>query len=253
MEITFLGTGTSQGIPIIGSDHPVCHSDDPKDKRLRVSVLINWNNFNILIDCGPDFRQQMLANQVDHLDAILYTHEHNDHTAGLDDIRPFFFRQGDIPVFAKKRVLDALRKRFDYIFKTENKYPGAPGVKENEIENRPFSFEGLTITPIKFMHNRLPVFGYRMEDFAYLTDIKTIEPEEIEKLRDLKVLVVSALRIEPHHSHFNLEEALDFIKEVKPEKAYLTHISHMLGFHEEVEKELPENVHLAYDNLKITL
>ncbi len=253
MEITFLGTGTSQGIPIIGSDHPVCHSDDPKDKRLRVSVLINWNNFNILIDCGPDFRQQMLANQVDHLDAILYTHEHNDHTAGLDDIRPFFFRQGDIPVFAKKRVLDALRKRFDYIFKTENKYPGAPGVKENEIENRPFSFEGLTITPIKFMHNRLPVFGYRMEDFAYLTDIKTIEPEEIEKLRDLKVLVVSALRIEPHHSHFNLEEALDFIKEVKPEKAYLTHISHMLGFHEEVEKKLPANVHLAYDNLKITL
>lgn len=253
MEITFLGTGTSQGIPIIGSDHPVCHSDDPKDKRLRVSVLINWNNLNILIDCGPDFRQQMLANQVDHLDAILYTHEHNDHTAGLDDIRPFFFRQGDIPVFAKKRVLDALRKRFDYIFKTENKYPGAPGVKENEIENRPFSFEGLTITPIKFMHNRLPVFGYRMEDFAYLTDIKTIEPEEIEKLRDLKVLVVSALRIEPHHSHFNLEEALDFIKEVKPEKAYLTHISHMLGFHEEVEKKLPANVHLAYDNLKITL
>lgn len=253
MEITFLGTGTSQGIPIIGSDHPVCHSDDPKDKRLRVSVLINWNNFNILIDCGPDFRQQMLANQVDHLDAILYTHEHNDHTAGLDDIRPFFFRQGDIPVFAKKRVLDALRKRFDYIFKTENKYPGAPGVKENEIENKPFSFEGLTITPIKFMHNRLPVFGYRMEDFAYLTDIKTIEPEEIEKLRDLKVLVVSALRIEPHHSHFNLEEALDFIKEVKPEKAYLTHISHMLGFHEEVEKKLPANVHLAYDNLKITL
>lgn len=253
MEITFLGTGTSQGIPIIGSDHPVCLSDDPKDKRLRVSMLINWNNKNILIDCGPDFRQQMLANKVDHLDAILYTHEHNDHTAGLDDIRPFFFRQGDIPVFAKKRVLKALRKRFDYIFKTENKYPGAPGVQVNEIENKPFSFEGLTITPVKFMHNRLPVFGYRMEDFAYLTDIKSIEAQETEKLRDLKVLVVSALRIEPHHSHFNLEEALKFINEVKPEKAYLTHISHLLGFHEAVEKELPENVHLAFDNLKIKL
>lgn len=253
MEITFLGTGTSQGIPIIGSDHPVCLSEDPKDKRLRVSMLINWNNKNILIDCGPDFRQQMLANKVDHLDAILYTHEHNDHTAGLDDIRPFFFRQGDIPVFAKKRVLKALRKRFDYIFKTENKYPGAPGVQVNEIENKPFSFEGLTITPVKFMHNRLPVFGYRMEDFAYLTDIKSIEAQETEKLRDLKVLVVSALRIEPHHSHFNLEEALEFINEVKPEKAYLTHISHLLGFHEAVEKELPENVHLAYDNLKIKL
>lgn len=253
MEITFLGTGTSQGIPIIGSDHPVCLSEDPKDKRLRVSMLINWNNKNILIDCGPDFRQQMLANKVDHLDAILYTHEHNDHTAGLDDIRPFFFRQGDIPVFAKKRVLKALRKRFDYIFKTENKYPGAPGVQVNEIENKPFSFEGLTITPVKFMHNRLPVFGYRMEDFAYLTDIKSIEAQETEKLRDLKVLVVSALRIEPHHSHFNLEEALKFINEVKPEKAYLTHISHLLGFHEAVEKELPENVHLAFDNLKIKL
>ena len=253
MEVTFLGTGTSQGIPIIGSDHPVCHSDDPKDKRLRVSVLIEWNNYNILIDCGPDFRQQMLANNVEKLDAIFYTHEHNDHTAGLDDIRPFFFRQGDIPVYANERVLKALRKRFDYIFITENKYPGAPGVMENVIENKPFSFKGLTVTPIEFMHNRLPVFGFRMEDFAYLTDIKSIEDKEIEKLQDLDVLVVSALRIEPHHSHFNLEEALEFVQKVKPQKTYFTHISHMLGFHEEVEQQLPENVHLAYDNLKISV
>ena len=251
MEVTFLGTGTSQGIPIIGSDHPVCLSEDPKDKRLRVSVLISWNDLNILIDCGPDFRQQMLANNVKKLDAIFFTHEHNDHMAGLDDIRPFFFRQGDIPVYAHKRVLETLHKRFDYIFITENKYPGAPGVKENIIENKPFSFHGLTITPVNFMHNRLQVFGFRMEDFAYLTDVKTIENDEVEKLRDLKVLVVSALRVEPHHSHFNLEEALKFIDRVKPEKAYLTHISHMLGFHEEVEKQLPPNVHLAYDNLKI--
>lgn len=253
MEVTFLGTGTSQGIPIIGSDHPVCLSENPKDKRLRVSVLVTWNNFNILIDCGPDFRQQMLANKVRRLDAILYTHEHNDHTAGLDDIRPFFFRQGDIPVYAHERVLNALRKRFDYIFVTENKYPGAPGVTEHIIHNQPFSFEGLTITPVNLMHNRLQVFGFRLEDFAYLTDIKSIEDEEVEKLGDLKVLVVSALRIEPHHSHFNLEEALAFIKRVQPEKAYLTHISHMLGFHDEVEKKLPENVYLAYDNLKITI
>ena len=251
MEVTFLGTGTSQGIPIIGSDHPVCHSDDPKDKRLRVSVLIKWNNYNILIDCGPDFRQQMLTNKVEKLDAIFYTHEHNDHTAGLDDIRPFFFRQGDIPVYAHERVLKALRKRFEYIFTTENKYPGAPGVLENIIENKPFSFNGLTVTPVEFMHNRLPVFGFRLEDFAYLTDIKSIEENEIEKLQDLKVLVVSALRIEPHHSHFNLEEALEFVQKVKPETTYFTHISHMLGFHEEVENQLPENIHLAYDNLKI--
>lgn len=253
MEITFLGTGTSQGIPIIGSDHPVCHSDNPKDKRLRVSILVTWNNWNILIDCGPDFRQQMLANDVRKLDAIFYTHEHNDHTAGLDDIRPFFFRQGDIPVFGHERVLKALQKRFDYIFTTKDKYPGAPGVKENVIENKPFSFHGLTVTPVEFMHNRLQVFGFRMEDFAYLTDIKSIEDKEVEKLQDLKVLVVSALRIEPHHSHFNLEEALKFVERVKPQTTYFTHISHMLGFHDEVEKNLPENVHLAYDNLKITV
>ncbi len=253
MEVRFLGTGTSQGIPIIGSDHPVCLSDNPKDKRLRVSVLVTWNNLNILIDCGPDFRQQMLANNVNHLDAILYTHEHNDHIAGLDDIRPFFFRQGDIPIFAHKRVLKSLKKRFDYIFETENKYPGAPGVKENVIENKGFDFNGLTITPIQFWHNRLQVFGFRIKDFAYLTDLKTIEDKEIEKLKNLKVLVVNALRIKPHHSHLNLEEALEFIKRVNPEIAYLTHISHLLGFHDEVEAKLPANVHLAYDNLKIEI
>ena len=253
LEVIFLGTGTSQGIPIIGSDHPVCLSDNSKDKRLRVSILINWNNLNILIDCGPDFRQQMLANNIEKLDAIFYTHEHNDHTAGLDDIRPFFFRQGDIPVYAHSRVLSALRKRFDYIFASENKYPGAPGVIEHEIENKAFNYNGLTVTPVEFMHNRLQVFGFRIEDFAYLTDIKSIEDKEAEKLGDLEVLVVSALRVEPHHSHFNLEEALEFIEKIKPKKAYLTHISHMLGFHEEVEKTLPENVFLAYDNLKITV
>ncbi|MDT0644040.1 MBL fold metallo-hydrolase [Zunongwangia sp. F363] len=251
MKITFLGTGTSQGIPIIGSDHPVCLSNNPKDKRLRVSVLVEWSGYNILIDCGPDFRAQMLANNVKKLDAIFYTHEHNDHTAGLDDIRPFFFRQGDIPIFAHKRVLKALRSRFDYIFTTENKYPGAPGVKEHEIENRPFEFEGLEVVPVSFWHGRLNVFGFRMEDFAYLTDLKKIEDEEVEKLKGLKVLVVNALRREPHHSHFNLEEALAFIKRVNPERAYLTHISHLLGFHDEVEEELPKNVFLAYDNLKI--
>lgn len=253
MKVTFLGTGTSQGIPIIGSTHPVCLSKDPKDKRLRVSVLVDWDGQNILIDCGPDFRMQMLRNNVSHIDAILYTHEHNDHTIGLDDIRPFFFKQGDIPVFAHQRVLDSLKKRFEYIFESENKYPGAPGVITQVIENKAFSFNGFEVIPINAFHNRLQIFGFRLKDFAYLTDVKTIEKEEVEKLKGVKVLAVSALRKEPHHSHFNLEEALEFIKEVGPEKAYLTHISHQLGFHEEVQKELPENVFLAYDNLKIDI
>lgn len=253
MKVTFLGTGTSQGIPIIGSTHPVCLSENPKDKRLRVSVLVEWDSHNILIDCGPDFRAQMLTNKVSHIDAILYTHEHNDHTSGLDDIRPYFFRQGDIPIYAHKRVLDSLKKRFDYIFEAENKYPGSPGVQVNEIQNQPFKFKYFDIIPVNVMHNRLQVFGFRLDDFVYLTDVKTIEKEEIEKLRGVKVLVINALRREPHHSHFNLEEALEFIKEVNPERAYLTHISHQLGFHEEVQAELPENVFLAYDNLKIEL
>lgn len=253
MEVTFLGTGTSQGIPVIGSNHPVCLSTDPKDKRLRVSALVEWEGYNILIDCGPDFRAQMLTNQISHIDAILYTHEHNDHTAGLDDIRPYFFRQGDIPIYAHKRVLDSLKKRFGYILENENKYPGAPSVAINEIQNEPFKFKNLTIIPINAMHNRVQVFGFRLDDFAYLTDVKTIEEEEIEKLRGVKVLVINALRKEKHHSHFNLQDALEFINEVKPQRAYIIHISHSMGFHKEVQAQLPENVFLAYDNLKITL
>ena len=253
MDVIFLGTGTSQGIPVIGSSHPVCLSTNIKDKRLRVSVMVQWEGYNILIDCGPDFRAQMLTHHIQHLDAILYTHEHNDHTAGLDDIRPYFFRQGDIPIFAHKRVIDSLKKRFEYIFQTENKYPGAPSVAVNEITNSAFTFKDLTITPIDTMHNRLQVYGFRLNDFAYLTDVKTIEPEEKEKLKGVKVLVINALRKEPHHSHFNLEDALRFIEEIQPERAYLTHISHMMGFHDEVQAELPENVFLAYDNLKITI
>jgi len=251
--VTFLGTGTSQGIPVIGSNHPVCLSTDPKDKRLRVSALVEYEGYTILIDCGPDFRAQMLTNQITHIDAILYTHEHNDHTAGLDDIRPYFFRQGDIPIYAHKRVLDSLKKRFDYIFESENKYPGAPSVVVNEIQNAPFKFKELDIIPVNVMHNRVQVFGYRLADFVYLTDVKTIEEEEIEKLRAVKVLVINALRIEKHHSHFNLEDALEFINKVKPERAYIIHISHLMGFHEEVQAQLPENVFLAYDNLKITI
>ena len=254
MQVYFLGTGTSQGIPIIGSNHPVCKSSDPRDKRLRVSAWISWEDHSVVIDCGPDFRQQMLISDCQKIDAILYTHEHADHTAGLDDIRPFFFRQGNIPVYGHKRVLENLQMRFDYIFATNDKYPGAPTVIPFEVRNNePFQIGGKSVIPINGWHNKLQVFGYRIDDFAYLTDIKTMDKEEIAKLKNLKVLVVNALRDEPHESHFNLEEALGFVEEVAPEKAYLTHISHRLGFHADVSKTLPENVFLAYDNLKITI
>ncbi len=254
VRITFLGTGTSQGIPIIGSEHPVCLSTNPKDKRLRVSVMISWDDYNFVIDCGPDFRQQMLTHKVSRLDGILFTHEHSDHTAGIDDIRPFFFRQGDIPIFAHERVITALKRRFDYIFADENRYPGAPAVAINSIsKDTPFSLGNRMVTPIEVQHNRLQVFGFRIGDFTYLTDVKTIEEEEIEKIKGSKILVVNALREEPHHSHFNLEEALAFVEKVAPDKAYFTHISHLLGFHDEVEEKLPKNVHLAYDNLVVTV
>ncbi len=254
LKITFLGTGTSQGIPVIGSQHPVCLSTNPKDKRLRVSVLIEWDDFVYVIDCGPDFRQQMLRVGCTKLDGILFTHEHADHTAGLDDIRPFYFKQGDIDIFAHRRVLGELQRRFDYIFATENRYPGAPNVNQNEIkEDTPFVIGNKTVIPINGMHYKLQVFGFRIQDFAYLTDLNFLEEQEIQKLNGVKVLVINALRIESHISHFNLNEALQLISIVKPEHAYLTHISHLLGFHDEVQQQLPPNVYLAYDNLKLTL
>jgi phosphoribosyl 1,2-cyclic phosphate phosphodiesterase len=254
MKIYFLGTGTSQGIPVIGSHHSVCLSEDSKDKRLRVSVWIHDGEDSIVIDCGPDFRQQMLTSKCPKVDAILFTHEHSDHTAGLDDIRPFNFKQGNIPIYGHQRVLDNLKKRFDYIFETENKYPGAPSVDAIEvINNQSFSIGEFQVNPIDALHGNLQVFGYRINDFAYLTDVKTINPEETEKLIGVKVLVINALREEPHHSHFSLQDALDFVTLVHPERTYLTHISHLMGFHEEVQKKLPENVFLAYDNLEITI
>jgi phosphoribosyl 1,2-cyclic phosphate phosphodiesterase len=254
LKITFLGTGTSQGIPVIGSSHPVCLSKDHRDKRLRVSVLISWDKYNFVIDCGPDFRQQMLTHKVTKLDGILFTHEHADHTAGIDDIRPFFFRQGDIPIYAHERVVISLKRRFDYIFADNNRYPGAPAVQVNLISNdTPFAIGDMDAVPVEAFHNRLQVFGYRIGDFAYLTDVKTIHRREIDKLEGIKVLSVNALRKEPHHSHFNLEEALDFVTRVRPEKTYFTHISHHMGFHNEVEKKLPNGVHLAYDNLVVAL
>lgn len=254
MKVYFLGTGTSQGIPVIGIDHPVCHSSDSKDKRLRVSIWIHWEEHSYVIDCGPDFRQQMLVSNCRKLNGILYTHEHADHTAGLDDIRPFNFKQGAISIYAHQRVIQNLKRRFDYVFETVNKYPGAPSVRALEVMNGiPFSIGNKMAIPINVYHGTLQVFGYRIDDFAYLTDVKTIDHSEIEKLKGVKILVVNALRDEPHHSHFNLEEALDFIDLIQPEKTYLTHISHHFGFHVAVQKKLPKNVYLAYDNLEITI
>jgi len=253
LTITFLGTGTSQGIPIIGSEHPVCLSKNPKDKRLRVSILVEWDDYIFVVDCGPDFRQQMLNAKVNRIDGIIFTHEHADHTMGLDDIRPFFFRQGDISLYANKRVFKALEKRFDYIFTSEKKYPGVPSVIKHEISNSAFRAGNLYVWPIDGLHYKLQVFGFRFSDFAYLTDMKTISKKEMKKLKNLEVLVVNALREEPHISHFNLEEALEFIAEVKPKRAYLTHISHHMGFHDDVQQKLPKNVFLAYDNLQIQI
>lgn len=253
-RLYFLGTGTSQGIPVIGSDHPVCLSQDTRDKRLRVSAWIYSDEFSIVIDCGPDFRQQMLQCQCKHVDALLFTHEHADHTAGLDDIRPFYFKQGDIPVYAHRRVLDNLARRFDYIFSNENKYPGAPSVTQVEVrEDEAFNIKNITIEPINAWHGSLQVFGYKFLDTVYLTDVKRIDISEINKVKGCKTLVINCLREEPHNTHFNLEEVLDFISLVQPKKAYLTHISHIFGFHEEIQAKLPENVFVAYDNLVIDL
>ncbi|MCW5520525.1 MBL fold metallo-hydrolase [Aureitalea sp. L0-47] len=254
MRVTILGTGTSQGIPVIGSNHPVCKSTDPRDKRLRVSVMVEWDGYTYVIDCGPDFRQQMLREDVQRIDGILLTHEHSDHTAGIDDIRPFYFRQGNVPFYAHNRVFKALHERFAYIFTTENKYPGAPTIEEIEIsKHHTFAIGGKEIVPVEVLHAELSVLGFRIDEFTYLTDVKTISEEEVEKVKGTKVLVINALRFEEHQSHLNISEALALVDKIQPETTYFTHISHLMGFHAEVETKLPENVFLAYDGLKINI
>ena len=250
LKITFLGTGTSQGIPVIGSDHPVSFSKDPRDKRLRSSIMIEYDSFTFVIDCGPDFRQQMLKANCKKLDAIIFTHEHADHTTGIDDVRPFFFRQGKIPIYLHERVLKSLHERFAYIFDPKQKYPGAPDFEVNLInKENDFELFGLNITPIESVHLRLPVLGFRIGKFAYLTDVKTISEIELEKLKELDILVINSLRYEPHPSHLNIEEALDIVDAINPKNTYFTHISHNMGFHEEVCSNLPKSVSLAFDGL----
>jgi phosphoribosyl 1,2-cyclic phosphate phosphodiesterase len=254
LTVTFLGTGTSQGIPVIGSEHPVCKSSDPRDQRLRVSVLLEWGDHVVVIDCGPDFRQQMLRENVTKLDAILLTHEHSDHVSGIDDIRPFCFGNHPLPFYAHPRVFNALHKRYEYIFETENKYPGAPSIQEVNIDKEhPFFLFGKEVVPIEAFHADLPVLGFRIDNFTYLTDIKTISEAEIEKIKGTHVLVINVLREAAHFSHLNVTEALELIQKIEPRTTYFTHISHKLGFHQEAEAKLPDHVHLAYDTLKISV
>jgi phosphoribosyl 1,2-cyclic phosphate phosphodiesterase len=251
LKITFLGTGTSQGVPVITCNCEVCQSDDHRNNRLRVSILIETADKTIVIDSGPDFRYQMLRAKVKDLDAILFTHEHKDHVAGLDDIRPFnYLLHKNIDIFATTGVQEALKREFSYIF-SEVKYPGLPQIELHTIDQDPFFIGQTEIIPLAIMHYKLPILGFRIGDFTYITDAKTISNETIEKVRGTKILIINALQRQPHISHFTLDEAIDFAQKIGAEQTYFTHISHNLGLHEEVEKELPAGMKLAYDGLTL--
>lgn len=253
MNVTFLGTGTSQGIPVIACNCDVCNSVDYRDIRTRTSIHIEVNNQSFVIDTGPDFRSQILRERILTLDAVIFTHQHRDHTAGLDEIRSFNFKQkADMPIFASKSVIKQLKEDFAYIF-SDSKYPGLPKIDCNEISNVDFTIGPTTFSPIQVMHHKLPVFGFRINDFTYITDANHIPEEEKPKIYGSKVLVLNALQIKPHISHYNLEEAIDVVNELQPDKAYFTHISHNLGFHKHVESMLPNHIQLAYDGLKLEL
>jgi phosphoribosyl 1,2-cyclic phosphate phosphodiesterase len=249
LKVTFLGTGTSQGVPVIACDCEVCKSTDVKDNRLRSSILIESDEKTIIVDTGPDFRQQMLREDVQKLDAVVFTHAHKDHIAGLDDIRAFNFKQKSaIDVYATEAVQEALKREFYYIF-SEYKYPGIPQIVLKTIQHQDFSVGDITLKPIQVMHFKLPVLGFRINDFTYITDAKTISEGEIEKIKGSRILIINALQREKHISHFTLEEAITFAQKINADKTYFTHISHKLGKHEDVMKELADGIELAYDGL----
>lgn len=252
MTITFLGTGTSQGVPFIGCDCPVCTSENPCDKRLRCSVWIDTPEASIVIDAGPDFRYQMLRANVRRLDAILLTHSHKDHIAGLDDVRAYNYHQHKpMEVFATEETQQALRREFAYVFDNKT-YPGVPQINLHTIHNHPFSVSGITVVPIFMRHYKMEVLGFRIGPFTYITDANYIAPEELEKCKGSSVLVLNALRLEKHISHFSLEEAREIARQVGAPQTYFTHMSHQIGLHDEVEAQLPDNMHLAYDGLRLT-
>lgn len=254
MRTTLLGTGTSQGIPVIGCHCRVCRSFNPLDKRLRTSILVETNYTRITVDVGPDFRQQMLRNQVDELDGALMTHEHNDHVAGLDDIRPFNFKnRKDFPLYGLPRVLNDIQDRFSYVFADEKKkYPGSPAVKLKPVSpwDR-ITIDDLSVTALPVIHGKLDILGYSFGNLVYLTDVKYLDDQVINFIREVDVLIINALHHKKHHSHLNLDEALELIRRIRPGRAYLTHISHHMGLHEQINKTLPVNVKLAYDGLTI--
>lgn len=253
MKITFLGTGTSQGVPVIACECEVCTSNNSKDQRLRSSVMIETEGNTFVIDAGPDFRTQMLRAKVKHLDAVILTHAHKDHIAGLDDVRAFnFIQKKAIDVYSREDVQTAIKNEFSYAFAVY-KYPGVPEINLKTVENKEFEINQIKIIPIEVKHMELKIFGYRIGNFTYITDCNYISDEEFEKIKGTEILVINALRRKKHVSHFTLDEAIDVIKKIQPKEAYLTHISHMMGLHEEVENELPSNIHLAYDGLTIEL
>lgn len=251
MKITFLGTGTSQGMPVIACPCPICQSTDPRDWRLRTSALIDYQGINIVIDAGPDFRQQMLRAKVKTLHAILLTHEHRDHISGLDDVRAYnWLQKRPMDIWGEDRVLTELKREYSYVF-AEHKYPGIPEFELHSIDGQAFDVMGITITPIRVYHYKLPIYGFRIGDLTYITDANFIPEEEKEKIIGTKYLVINALRMQKHISHFSLPEALELISQLSPRKAFITHIGHQMGFHNDISKSLPENVCLAYDGLEL--
>ncbi len=253
MIVRFLGTGSSHGIPVIGCKCKVCQSANTKDKRLRSSIFIETENQKLLIDVSPDFRQQMLREQITHIDAVLFTHEHKDHTGGIDDLRAYnYLMKSPINIFAEPRVISSIKNDYEYIF-AEKHYPGAPQVKANQIDNNPFTLNGDTIVPIRIYHGELPIYGFRIKNTAYLTDLKTIDNKEKQKLKNLDLLILGCIREEPHPAHLGLNDALQLIDELQPKQTYLTHISHIQKDYKTLNQWLPNNIQSAYDGLILNI